>query len=430
MPETIQSKRLTIYLTESDTYQGHSLPTSILETLLKASIARAVLTRSSAGFGIHKTAQKKTVDVKSGDLPAMITVIDSAENIDKAIALVMPMLRDSFLTVEDVQVITLEQRSLQPLPVDRLVSEIMTRRITTVTPDTPARQVVELLLGKLFKAVPVIDADRHVVGIISDGDLLHKAGMPVRLAVGERLEADDLREFITRVSHEKTAREIMTTPVITAWANETVGTVVRRMVDHNLKRMPVVDEWRKLVGMVSRLDILRVIAGDSTRQQEQGSSPQPGKTVGDVMSQIVPKVYANEDLTDILKKMLQADMRRVIVLDEHDHPVGVITDGDLVARVSPAVRQNILRSFTARVLGTGSLRRGDVTARDLMSFDVLTVSKDLSIVDAIALMIREKRKRLVVVDSQQHPIGMVDRQTLMAASLGLTATGSVETRAS
>ena len=57
-------------------------------------------------------------------------------------------------------------------------------------------------------------------------------------------------------------------------------------------------------------------------------------------------------------------------------------------------------------------------ARDIMSENVLSAPQETRIPDAIALMLREGRKRIVVLDEADRPVGIVDRQTLLAASLG------------
>jgi CBS domain-containing protein len=114
--------------------------------------------------------------------------------------------------------------------------------------------------------------------------------------------------------------------------------------------------------------------------------------------------------------MLYADIRRVVVLDEQEKPIGIITDGDLVARVSPALRRNILQSLAVRVMGT-DVRRGQAAAHELMSENVLSAPPDTTVVEAINLMLREGRKQLVVVNDAGRPIGMIDRQTLLAATL-------------
>lgn len=417
MPGVGPGKRLVIYVGESDSWRGRSLYMSILETLRKSGMAGATVMQGHAGFGAHSRIHTWQIERFSLDLPMVITVVDTAENIARALEIIKPMVREGLITLEDVEIIKYTHRYLQPLPADRPVSEIMTRDIVTVSPDTPAVQVVELLLEKLFKAVPVVDEGRHVVGIITEDDLAERAGMPARLAVAGRLETDDLREFLSQVSREKTARDIMTQPVATLRDHEALGYVVQQMIERDLTRFPVVDAENRLVGMVSRVDMLRAAAGSSGGEQEQVPAPKPGRTLGEIMTPGFPAVYVNDDLVDVLQQMLKTNIRYVVVLDEQQRAAGVITEGDLVARVAPVMRRSILRAVADRVMGTGLLR-GHALARDIMSEHVLSAPQETSVPDAIALMLREGRKRVVVVDNDGHPLGIVDRQTLLAASLG------------
>ncbi|MBE2196408.1 MAG: CBS domain-containing protein [Anaerolinea sp.] len=104
-----------------------------------------------------------------------------------------------------------------------------------------------------------------------------------------------------------------------------------------------------------------------------------------------------------------------VVIDEVQHAVGVITEGDLVVRVSPAERPRILQMLGSRIAGTA---RGQITARDLMSEKALSAPPHMTITEAISLLLREGRKQLVVIDDQGHIVGIVDRQMLMAACMG------------
>jgi CBS-domain-containing membrane protein len=417
MPEPGPARRLIIYLGESDRWRGHSLYLSILETLRKAGIAGATVMRGLAGYGAHSIIRVSTVETLSLDLPITITVIDTPANIERALALVAPMVREGLITLEDVTIVKYTHRYLQPLPADKHVSEIMTPTVTTVGPDTPVPEVIELLLGKMLKAVPVIDEERRPVGIITDGDLLRKAGMPISLSVSQRLGTDELVGLLAQVSHEKTAQTIMSQPVHTVRADESLGHAVEKMLNKKLKRMPVVDADDRLVGMLSRLDVLRAVAGKVSGEEERAPQRRTGKTIGELMSPQVPVVHVHDDLVDVLQQMLSGELTRVVVLDEQDRAVGIITDGDVVARVGPVLRQNVLRALAAKVLGTG-LMRGNVTARDLMSEQVLSAPPETTVVQAVAMMIRHGRKRLVVVDEQSRPVGIVDRQTLLAAVSG------------
>jgi len=410
-------KRMMIYVGESDSWRGRSLYISILEALRKSGVAGATVMRGAAGFGAHSLIHTAAIERLSVDLPVIIMVVDTPDNVERALAVVKPMVREGLITLEDIEIVKYVHRYLQPLPADQPVSTIMTQNVTTVTPDTPMLQVIELLLGKLFKAVPVVDDKQQVVGIVTEDDLLQKGGLPAHLDVVGRLEDDELREVLSQITRQKTVREIMTFPVQTAREDEALGHVVQRLLDLGLKRFPVVDRQGRLVGMVSRLDILRAAGGYGVGQQEQAPLPGPGRTLGELMTARVPTVHAYDDLVDVLKTMLESAIKYVIVLDEQGKPLGVITEGDLVARVAPVMRRTVLQTIAARVLGK-ELRRGDVTARELMSQHVLSALPETTVPEAIALMLREGRKRILVVDEQGYPVGIVDRQTLMAASLG------------
>ncbi|GIV81270.1 MAG: hypothetical protein KatS3mg051_0624 [Anaerolineae bacterium] len=410
-------KRLTIYVGESDSWRGRSLYMSILETLRQNGIAGATVVRGQAGFGAHSLIHTWRIERLSMDLPMIIIVVDTPENIERALALVRPMVREGLITLEDIEIVRYTHRYLHPLPADLPVGAVMTRQVTAVTPDAPALEVIELLLGKLFKAVPVVDAQQRVVGIVTETDLLEKAGMPARLAVAGRLEADDLRAFLSQIRREMTAQDIMTAPVVTARADEALGHVVQRMLERGLRRLPVTDADGRLMGMISRVDVLRAAAGAKPSEQEETTVPRAGHTLGEVMIPQVPTVRASDDLVDVLQQMLQGHLTYVVVLDEEGHPAGVITEGDLVARVAPPVRGGVLQALARRVLGR-EVPRGDVCARDIMSEHALTAPPEMTVTEGIALMLREGRKRIVVTDADGRPLGLVDRQALLAASFG------------
>lgn len=420
-------KRLMLYLGESDSWRGGSLYMSILETLRASGIAGATVTRGLAGFGAHSRIRTNTIEVLSLDLPIVITVIDTPANIERAVSLVKPMVREGLITLDDVDIIKYSHRELHPLPADRPVAEFMTRQPVTVGPETPVVQVVELLLGKLYRALPVVDARNHVLGIITNADLLEKGGLLARIEVGQRLGPDELRGLLAQVQADKVAGQIMSSPVVTVRADDALGHVVQLMLDRSFKRFPVVDNQDRLIGMISRLDILRAVARlggrppeappPEARLAEAREAPRTGQTIADIVFPVMPHVYVNDDLVDVLEQMLAHDSRWVVVLDEQGYAAGIITESDVVARVKPEIRPNVLRTIAEKVLGTGPLR-GMVTARDLMSEQVLSAPESTGVAEAIALMLQQGRKRLVVVDAGNKPIGIVDRQILLAASLG------------
>jgi CBS domain-containing protein len=406
-------KKLTIYIGESDRHGHRPLYQAILETLKREGLAGATVTRGLAGFGAHSRIHTAMLLQLSEDLPLIIEVVDTPEKIERGLVVIGPMIKEGLITLHDVEIVKYTHRALPDLPGDRPVRDIMTPDPLSVRPDTPAAEIVELLLNQSFKAVPVIDAIRHVIGIISDGDLMERAGMPLRLGVGQVLDEATLREHLASIrATGKRAADIMTPSPICLNARTPVDRAARRMVQANLKRAPVVDEQGRLVGMLSRVDLLRTLVNvpPGTEQPAQGT----GTTVGEMMDERVPTVPEDAPIETLVERMVEGGLRRVIVVDAEGRAAGIITDGDLVARVTPPERPGVI----AALLGRGRSRAaGGQIARAIMSPGVLSGPPDTPIASAVSQMIERRTKRFVVVDAAGRPIGIADRQMLLRGLL-------------
>ena len=142
------------------------------------------------------------------------------------------------------------------------VRDVMKTRVVAATPSTPFREVAELMLRHDIGAVPVVDDAGGLVGLISEADLLSKEAYGGRRGaflgalpgLGRREANGMLR------SRGRLAREIMSAPVETAMADDALRVVARRMVENRLRHLVVVDDSRRMVGIVSRRDLLRVFA--------------------------------------------------------------------------------------------------------------------------------------------------------------------------
>jgi len=137
----------------------------------------------------------------------------------------------------------------------QLVRDVMTEYVVAVHPETTFKEIVEALARYGVSAVPVRDQEGHVVGVVSEDDLLHKlefgGGAAARLFDGQRRRAAKVK------AAGDTAADLMSTPPITIAPTATVAEAARRMEERQVKRLPVVDGDR-LVGVVSRSDVLRV----------------------------------------------------------------------------------------------------------------------------------------------------------------------------
>jgi CBS domain-containing protein len=141
------------------------------------------------------------------------------------------------------------------------VHDVMTSSVVTVTPDTPFPELVERLLKYGISGLPVIDENGDLVGIVTEADLVSKEAYGGHRRRALELLADLIAGGQTRWAIKgkgRTAAQVMTRELVTARPGDDVRTAAKRLIEHQLKRLPVVDHG-KLVGIVSRTDLLRVL---------------------------------------------------------------------------------------------------------------------------------------------------------------------------
>ncbi|WP_431676615.1 CBS domain-containing protein [Kitasatospora sp. KL5] len=138
----------------------------------------------------------------------------------------------------------------------RIVGELMTSAVVHVPPGTGFKEIARLLAEHDITSVPVLDHEDRPIGLVSEADLLlNEAAQedPAGLLLTPHLEPRERAR-----SRATTAAGLMTSPVVCARPEWTVVEAVRLMQGKRLKRLPVVDEAGRLVGIVSSSDLLRV----------------------------------------------------------------------------------------------------------------------------------------------------------------------------
>jgi CBS domain-containing protein len=142
-------------------------------------------------------------------------------------------------------------------------ADMMTSPVVTIGPDATVRDAAWIMLTHRISAVPVLDGQGRLVGILSEGDLLRRAETGTQrrrswwgtFGVGsEELAA----EFVK--SHGRRVADVMSRNVITAGEDTPAPEIARLMETHGIKRVPIVADG-KLVGIVSRADFLTALTG-------------------------------------------------------------------------------------------------------------------------------------------------------------------------
>lgn len=138
------------------------------------------------------------------------------------------------------------------------VEEVMTEQVIVGRPDTPFKTIVAALLDNDISALPVVDDDGHVLGVVSDADLVLKEAEPDPAEEGALL-VGPRRRTERRKSRAITAAALMSSPAVVAHPADTLAEAASVMRRHRIRRLPVVHPGTgRVVGIVTRSDLLRV----------------------------------------------------------------------------------------------------------------------------------------------------------------------------
>jgi CBS-domain-containing membrane protein len=153
------------------------------------------------------------------------------------------------------------------------VADVMTQPVISVTPETTIAEAAGLMLQHRISGLPVVDGGGTVVGVVSEGDLLH------RVETGTQRRHARWVEFLIapgRLAEEyaqanaRTVGEVMSADVVAVAPGDPLDEVVRQMERRHVKRLPVIEAGR-LVGIVSRANLVRALLDNLPK-------PAPGKT--------------------------------------------------------------------------------------------------------------------------------------------------------
>lgn len=136
------------------------------------------------------------------------------------------------------------------------VGDVMTRDVASVTTGATYREVVNLLADKGISAAPVVDDQGRVLGVVSEADLLHKVEFTGSSEPPKTFEGRKTRRARVKSAADR-AGDLMSSPAVTTGADTSLAEAAKVLDANDIKRLPVVDQAGKLIGIVSRADLLR-----------------------------------------------------------------------------------------------------------------------------------------------------------------------------
>lgn len=148
--------------------------------------------------------------------------------------------------------------------------ELMQEDVVTVTPETSLKDVARALVEHRISGLPVCGADSCVLGVVTEGDILYKERGRVERSSGPLAWlVDGTRYDEVAKAWARTAGEAMTAPAVTITPERPAAEAARRMIENRVNRLVVINGAHRLVGIVSRADLVRAfIRSDATIVEE------------------------------------------------------------------------------------------------------------------------------------------------------------------
>jgi CBS domain-containing protein len=212
-------------------------------------------------------------------------------------------------------------------------ADVMATNVITVRLDTPVATIAEVLLANRISAVPVVNDKDVLVGIVSEGDLIHRveAGTErhrswwLELLTGKETLA---HEFV--MSHARKAADVMTRPVISVQPDTPLGDIASLLEKHRIKRVPVASNG-KIVGIVSRANLIQALVNLNRAKTE--ASVDDLTLHSNILEQLRSKPWVDPSTISILVNNGSVELWGIVDSETEKNAIRVAVE------VTPGVRQ-------------------------------------------------------------------------------------------
>lgn len=301
------------------------------------------------------------------------------------------------------------------------VHSLMTQPAVAAAVELSLDQAVAIALSSGVRALPVVNQQKQVVGLITDNDL-QRSGLKINLSLLRKMTPAERQVKLATLQATAT-RSVMSQPVITVGQSDSLATAIKLIYANQLKRLPVVDGDGQLIGMVTRSDILREIAfADAALFVHQKQFFDWTATIRTIELESVTLLPATMLLAMAIERLQAQGQKRAVVTDAAGKVVGIITESDLWSRVHQPAYSAEVADVVADVDAHSRPEHSAACLATIMTTPVITVQQDSRACDAIRLLIMHQIKRLPVLDPTGRVLGLVGRAGLFNRLLTDTVT--------
>jgi CBS domain-containing protein len=423
---SINYRIITVFTTEQAKHKGKPLSTELVERVSNLHIAaRCIVCRGIAGCLENGEIATHGIEVLSFNMPLKIEIVFPAAELQCLLPIIDEIVTEGIAMIQEMDSLV-HRVNARLLPTNLRVMDIMTPNPRTVSLTATAADVIRILLSGTFNGLPVVDERNHPVGIVTQGDLIQRAGMPIRLGILRDLGKDNA-DVVMQQLESKRVSEIMTQPVATVHEDMPVRQAVELMLQKGLKRMPVISKEGILTGMLARLDIFKTVTQNSPDWagiSSHGIEVKHARLAADIMCRDVHKVETSTSIEEVMRMIDDSELQRVAVVDAANRLLGMISDRDLLKLFSGhkvGIWDRIASRLTFSAMGQrhkaaieDARKR---TAGEIMRTDIVSVREETSLDEVVRLMTSKQLKRLPVTGPHGELLGVISRDAVLRAGL-------------
>lgn len=413
-----KAQELTLYCGESDQWHGEPLSVAIVNLARAQGCSGITVSRAIAGYGATGRLHHSGAWQFSSDVPLIIQIIDQPERIRRLLPQLQEMLQGGLMTLHEVEVLAYSHATPHGIPTHLTVQQIMETALTTAPPTASAQEVIQLLLPARFRVLPIVDEQQRLLGIISTGDLIRTNVLPVRRSALRTAQELDASPPTSRQTLQ--AQDIMNRQVQTITPTSSLKAAAQQMLTTGRRQLPVLAEDGRLLGMITRSDILLAtvtspLMSETIQSEQQPAQPISGSplesSVMAIAATTCPTVFTRDSTGAVIDALVRSPLRRVFVLDEQRHLVGIIADIDVLTQIQAESRSRFLRWLASWTRGRpeSASQKFGPRADTLMNSSLVTIPETATIREAIERLLHAHHTVIPVIDADRHLKGYVER---------------------
>lgn len=418
MAQTDTIQRVRIYLSRDDQWEGRPRYLALLEQLRRGGATGATALLGLAGFG---PGQRTRPMAPEQHQPVVVEWVDRAERVASLLPQLDDLLGDTLVTLEPIPVYRAALRARGPFAADRSVGDLMRRPPPAVAPETPLAEALALMIGERLGALPVVDPDGRLAGLIGERDLAWRAGLRLGLRLFPLLSAEEAAPALAALAG-RVARDVMSAEPGSVGVSSAIPQALVTMIEWGYSQIPVVERDGRLAGLLSQEHVLRESVAQAEAQAagsrvRDAGGPTPVRLVMQTAAHQVP-VTARLDVA--LGQLLATPERSLLVVDAAGRLVGALDGAAALGALAGDERAAFLAALQrdpAVPAGPQALPGGDRGLEGLLGGDPPSVGPEESLLAAARRLLELGAEQLAVVDGERRLLGIIGRGGLIRALL-------------